>query len=76
MCRDLLTEHEKRAQNHAELLDGLKRVNQMIQQAARLRVGGAATKVVAACRAAVKANNMQALVKVVRGGAEEGIPAM
>ena len=62
--------------NHAELLEGLKRVNQMIQQAARLRVGSSASKVVAACRAAVKANNMQALVKIVRGGAEDGVAVM
>ena len=35
----------------------------MIQRSARLRVGAAKAKVVAACRAAVKANNMTDLFR-------------
>lgn len=61
-------EHDKRAANQQQLVDGLKSINLMIQQAARLRVGAAASKVVAACRAAIKANNLQALNKVVAEG--------
>ena len=38
-------------------------VNVMIQRSARLRVGAAKAKVVAACRAAVKANNMTDLFR-------------
>lgn len=38
-------------------------VNQMIQRAAKLRVGQAKTRVVNSCRAAIKANNLQALFK-------------
>lgn len=41
---------------------------QMIQRAARLRVGNAKTKVVAACRNAIKSNAMASLFKIVRDG--------
>lgn len=66
--RDLITEHGKRATNHSELLDALKEVNQMIQRAARLRVGSAKAHVVAACRQAVKDNNLQALFQIIQDG--------
>ena len=45
---ELIMEHTKRATNHAELLLALKEVNQMIQKAARLRMGGAKTRIIAA----------------------------
>jgi Bardet-Biedl syndrome 2 protein len=61
-------EHGKRAANQTELVEGLKGINLMIQQAAKLRVGPAQARVVAACRAAIKANNLQALSKVVCEG--------
>jgi len=66
--RDMWLEHSRRVANQQELVVGLKAVNQMIQAAAGLRVGPAQAKVVAACRAAIKANNLQALEKVVSGG--------
>lgn len=66
--RDMWLEHSRRVTNQQELLSGLKAVNQMIQAAAGLRVGPAQGKVVAACRAAIKANNLQALEKVVSAG--------
>lgn len=40
----------------------------MIQRAARLRVGAPKTKVVAACRAAIKANNMVSLLRIIKDG--------
>jgi Bardet-Biedl syndrome 2 protein len=43
-------------------------VNQMIQRAAKLRVGSAKARVVATCRAAIKANNIQALFKIIESG--------
>ncbi|KAF6253535.1 BBS2m [Scenedesmus sp. NREL 46B-D3] len=66
--RDMWGEHSKRAANQTELVGGLKGINLMIQQAAKLRVGPAQARVVAACRAAIKANNLQALSKVVCEG--------
>lgn len=66
--RDMWLEHSRRVTNQQELLAGLKAVNQMIQAAAGLRVGPAQAKVVAACRAAIKASNLQAMERVVAGG--------
>ncbi len=66
--RDLIAEHGKRATNHRALLEALKEVNQMIQRAARLRVGGPKARVVTQCRAAIKNNNMAALFKIIRDG--------
>lgn len=66
--RDMWLEHGRRVSRQQELLAGLKAVNQMIQAAAGLRVGPAQGKVVAACRAAIKANDLAALERVVSGG--------
>jgi len=66
--RELIMEHTKRSTNHAELLAALKEVNQMIQKAARLRVGSAKTRVVAACRNAIKSNNIHSLFKIMKMG--------
>lgn len=68
LYRELTADHDKRATNHANLLDALKSVNQMIQRASRLRVGSRQAKVVTACRAAIKAHNMQALSRIIREG--------
>lgn len=67
--RDMWLEHSRRVSNQQELMEGLKAINQMIQAAAGLRVGPAQGRVVAACRAAIKANNLQALEQVVCMGA-------
>ena len=63
--RELMVEHSKRAENHAELLKALKHVNQVILRASRLRYGAGAARVVKACRKAVKENNTQALFRIV-----------
>jgi Bardet-Biedl syndrome 2 protein len=65
---ELIAEYNKRYNNHQELLKCLKEVNNMIQKASRIRVGDAKTYVVSACRAAVKANNTQQLIKVIKSG--------
>lgn len=61
-------EHEKRTTNHEELLEALKLVNNMIQYAAKLRVGAAKARVVTACRGAIKTNNTNALLKIIQDG--------
>mmetsp|Transcript_41527 Transcript_41527/g.81439 ORF Transcript_41527/g.81439 Transcript_41527/m.81439 type:complete len:719 (+) Transcript_41527:72-2228(+) len=66
--RELLGEYTKRANNHAALLKALKDVNQMIQKAARLRMGEFKSRVVASCRKAVKANNTEQLFNVIKTG--------
>ena len=66
--RELLGEYSKRANNHEQLLAALKEVNHMIQKAAKLRVGAAKARIVSACRAAIKANNIHALFKLIKTG--------
>lgn len=66
--RELIMEHTKRATNHADLLAALKEVNQMIQKAARLRMGTAKTRIITACRQAIKENNIQDLFKILNFG--------
>merc|ERR1712224_647717 len=63
----LIAEYNKRANNHEQLLEALKEVNQ-IQKAARLRVGPAKTTVVSACRNAIKSNNIHSLFKIIKRG--------
>lgn len=52
----------------AQLLAALKEVNHMIQKAAKLRVGAPKARVVSSCRAAIKANNIQSLFKIIATG--------
>merc|ERR1711879_37333 len=65
---DLIAEYNKRATNHSQLLLQLKEVNMMIQKAAKLRVGAPKTRVVNACRQAVKKNNIHELFQIIRTG--------
>merc|ERR1740138_1664408 len=65
---DLIAEYNKRANNHTQLLGQLKEVNMMIQKAAKLRVGTPKTRVVAACRQAIKKNNIHELFQIIRTG--------
>lgn len=67
-CRELVMGHTKRATNHTELLDSLKLVNNMIQQAAKLRLGSPKSKVIEACRQAIKNSNTMSLLKIVQEG--------
>ena len=66
--QQLLGEYTKRSGNHQALLACLKEVNMMIQKAARLRTGRAKSRVVSACRKAIKANNVQALFFIIKHG--------
>lgn len=63
---DLIAEYNKRANNHQQLLAQLKEVNMMIQKAAKLRMGHAKSRVVAACRQAIKQNNIMGLFQIIR----------
>jgi len=66
--KELMGEYNKRANNHAELMAALKDVNAMIQKAARLRLGEPKQRVIAACRVAIKANNTQSLLQIMKVG--------
>ncbi|XP_018410898.1 PREDICTED: Bardet-Biedl syndrome 2 protein [Nanorana parkeri] len=67
--RDLLNRYKIRCNNHTELLNNLKCVNQAIQRAGRLRVGKPKAQVITACRCAIRTNNINALFRIMRVGA-------
>jgi len=66
--RDLISGYKIRCNNHQELMETLKHVNQIIQRAGRLRVGKSKAKVISDCRGAIKGSNVNMLVKVIRTG--------
>ncbi|XP_050687071.1 Bardet-Biedl syndrome 2 protein homolog [Eriocheir sinensis] len=66
--KDLINGYKIRCNNHQELLNCLKQVNQTIQKASRLRAGKSKTAVISACRQAIKNNNASALAKIIRSG--------
>lgn len=67
--KDLINRYKIRCNNHTELLNNLKCVNQAIQRAGRLRVGKPKAQVITACRDAIRSNNINALFKIMRVGA-------
>ena len=66
--RDLVSQYKIRCNNHKELMDTLKDVNQIIQKAARMRLGKSKSMVVSECRNSIKTNNINQLVKVIKTG--------
>ncbi|XP_049660323.1 Bardet-Biedl syndrome 2 protein isoform X3 [Accipiter gentilis] len=66
--RDLINQYKIRCNNHTELLNNLKAVNQAIQRAGRLRVGKPKTQVISACRDAIRNNNFNVLFRIMRVG--------
>ncbi|XP_040266216.1 Bardet-Biedl syndrome 2 protein [Bufo bufo] len=67
--KDLINRYKIRCNNHTELLNKLKCVNQAIQRAGRLRVGKPKAQVITACRDAIRSNNINALFRIMRVGA-------
>ncbi|XP_069822061.1 BBSome complex member BBS2 isoform X2 [Dendropsophus ebraccatus] len=67
--KDLINQYKIRCNNHTELLNNLKCVNQAIQRAGRLRVGKPKAQVITACRDAIRSNNINALFRIMRVGA-------
>lgn len=66
--RDLLNGYRIRSNNHQELLNCLKKVNQTIQRAGQLRLGKYKTQVISSCREAVKSNSSSLLLKIIKTG--------
>ncbi|GAB1598549.1 Bardet-Biedl syndrome 2 protein-like [Argonauta hians] len=67
--QELLRNYKIRCDNHTELVANLKQMNMIIQKASKLRAGKYKTQVVTACRAAIKNNNIGALMKIITTGA-------
>ena len=66
--RDLISGYKIRCNNHQELMDTLKLVNQIIQKAGRLRVGKSKARVISDCRNAIKGSNVSSMLKVMKTG--------
>ncbi|XP_065519583.1 Bardet-Biedl syndrome 2 protein isoform X2 [Lathamus discolor] len=67
--RDLISQYKIRCNNHTELLNNLKAVNQAIQRAGQLRVGKPKAQVISACRDAIRSNSFHTLFRIMRVGA-------
>ncbi len=65
-----MAEYTKRQTNYEQLVKCLKEVNLMINKAAGLRVGPAQSRIVALCRAAIKASNTHLLAQIIKTGKE------
>ncbi|PNF42358.1 Bardet-Biedl syndrome 2 protein-like protein [Cryptotermes secundus] len=65
---DMIRGYNIRCKNHQELLESLRQLNVIIQKAARLRVGKYKTNIVNLCRTALKNNNLNSLVKIMKNG--------
>eukprot|EP01116_Phalansterium_solitarium_P000261 TRINITY_DN10162_c0_g1_i1.p1 TRINITY_DN10162_c0_g1~~TRINITY_DN10162_c0_g1_i1.p1 ORF type:complete len:808 (+),score=333.31 TRINITY_DN10162_c0_g1_i1:386-2809(+) len=70
--RELIGEYTKRSNNFSGLLASLKEVNTRIQFHSRLRAGAAKTRVVNACRLAIKENNVGLLFQILKAGTADG----
>ncbi|EGD73023.1 hypothetical protein PTSG_12207 [Salpingoeca rosetta] len=67
--RDLIKAYNIRNSNYDELVRQLKALNQFISRTADLYVGKARTDLIASCRAAIKANDMDQLFNLLKSGA-------
>ncbi|RWS27369.1 Bardet-Biedl syndrome 2 protein-like isoform X2 [Leptotrombidium deliense] len=66
--RELINEYKIRSQNHQDLVDALKQVNAIIQKAGNLRLGPSKTRLIQACRMAIKQNNFNSMARIITEG--------
>ncbi|CAF3460420.1 unnamed protein product [Rotaria socialis] len=66
--RDLINGYTIRCTSHEELMRHLRFLNQMVQKAGNLRIGKYKTNTVNHCRAAIKGNNVELLIKSIKSG--------
>ncbi|KAH1006404.1 Bardet-Biedl syndrome 2 protein homolog [Dendroctonus ponderosae] len=64
----LISGYNIKAQNYNEGIETMKRINQIIQKASRLRVGQHSAVMINHCRNAIKNNNIEGLIKIIRTG--------
>ncbi|RZF34924.1 hypothetical protein LSTR_LSTR011418 [Laodelphax striatellus] len=65
---EMINTHTVRRNNHEQLLEALRQINLIIQQAARLRVGKPKSDIVNFSRTAIANNNINALIKIIKTG--------
>ncbi|CAF0727330.1 unnamed protein product [Brachionus calyciflorus] len=66
--RDLISGYKIRSNNHKELLNHVKLLNQVIQKAGNLRMGRYKTDLISNARQAIKSNNSASLIKIIKTG--------
>ncbi|EFA06343.1 Bardet-Biedl syndrome 2 protein homolog [Tribolium castaneum] len=66
--KELISSYNIRLQNYNEGLETMKNINSIIQRASRLRVGPNSSTMINHCRAAIKNNNIEGLLKIIRTG--------
>ncbi|KAK9738481.1 Ciliary BBSome complex subunit 2, N-terminal [Popillia japonica] len=66
--KDLISTYSVRLSNYDEGLETLKNINTIIQKSSRLRVGQKSSNMINHCRTAIKSNNTEGLIKIIRTG--------
>merc|ERR1712154_43825 len=66
--QEMIGEFNKRQNNHKNLINSLKEINQTIEKMSRLRVGKYQKMTVSLSRKAVKNKNVDALIKTLHSG--------
>ncbi|KAJ3649377.1 hypothetical protein Zmor_021125 [Zophobas morio] len=66
--KELISSYNIRLHNYNEGLETMKTINSIIQKASRLRVGPNSANMINYCRQAIKNNNIEGLLKIIRTG--------
>ncbi|KAF7277987.1 hypothetical protein GWI33_008983 [Rhynchophorus ferrugineus] len=66
--KDLISGYNIKVQNYNEGIDTMKKINNIIQKASRLRVGHHSAVMINHCRTAIRNNNIEGLIKIIRTG--------
>ncbi|KAF5291934.1 hypothetical protein FQA39_LY14166 [Lamprigera yunnana] len=66
--KELINGYNIRLQNYNEGKDSMKAVNSIIQKSSRLRVGQTSANMINHCRTAIKNNNIEGLIRIIRNG--------
>ncbi|KAL1454875.1 hypothetical protein WDU94_009006 [Cyamophila willieti] len=67
---EVIQNYKVRCSEHEQYLDNLRHINNIIQQAARLRVGPYKTELIQKCRSALTNLNAKSLIKIIQTGSE------
>ncbi|XP_022913757.2 BBSome complex member BBS2-like [Onthophagus taurus] len=66
--QELINGYNIRLSNYNEGVETMKMINGIIQKSSRLRVGKKSSEMVNACRLAIKSNNTEGLIKIIKTG--------
>ncbi|KAI5699879.1 hypothetical protein M8J75_010430 [Diaphorina citri] len=67
---EVIQNYKVRCSEHDQYLDNLRHLNNIIQQAARLRVGPYKTELIQKCRTALTSLNAKSLIKIIQTGTD------